>query len=164
MSASQRIPLSVLARNSHKGLSREISSETGRRRGKARSQGSQQKRGVSDSQKKETVREKQLLKEKLGPVDLETGSASARGWVTVLGSCVGILSEIMLAIATECRKGAKNYSLLTLRANPSPFLFVLLSSTLGYIYYICYIFVRYVKCYWLEMRETTRLSNGHELK
>ena len=34
VSASQRIPLSVLARNPQKGLVRDISEETGRRRGK----------------------------------------------------------------------------------------------------------------------------------
>ena len=38
VSASQRIPLFALARNPHKGLAREISYETGRRGGKARSQ------------------------------------------------------------------------------------------------------------------------------
>ena len=32
--ASQRIPLSILAQNPHKELEREISHETGRRRGK----------------------------------------------------------------------------------------------------------------------------------
>ena len=57
----------------------------------------------------------------------------------------------------------QNFSLLTLRPNPSPCLFVLLSSTLGYICYICYIFVKHVKCPWPEMRESTRLSNSHEL-
>ena len=51
----------------------------------------------------------------------------------------------------------QNFSLLMLRANPSPCLFVLLSSTLGYI---CCIFVKHVKCPWLEMRGTTRRLNG----
>ena len=46
VNASQ-IPLSVLARNSHKELAREISHETGRRRGKARFQRSEQKKAVS---------------------------------------------------------------------------------------------------------------------
>ena len=51
--ASQRIPLSVLTRNPHIGLAREISHETGRRwkketieKGRAE-QGSQQERAVS---------------------------------------------------------------------------------------------------------------------
>ncbi len=43
LGASQRIPLSVLARIPHKGLVREISYETGIRRGKARSQGNEEK-------------------------------------------------------------------------------------------------------------------------
>ena len=55
----------VLARNPHKGLAREISYETGRRRGKTRSQSSQQI-GVSDSQGKATVRERRLLKRGFG--------------------------------------------------------------------------------------------------
>ena len=38
--ASQRIPFSVLAQNPHKGLAREISPETGRRRGKGGSRDS----------------------------------------------------------------------------------------------------------------------------
>ena len=69
--------MSVLARNPHKWLAREISYETGRRRRKARSQ-SREQRGVSDRQGKATVRERPLLKEKLGLVDPEAGSASAR--------------------------------------------------------------------------------------
>ena len=56
VSANQRIPLSALVRNLHKGLAREISYETGRCWGKARSQGSPQKKGVSDSQGKATAR------------------------------------------------------------------------------------------------------------
>ena len=47
--------MSVLARNPHKGLAREISYETGRRREKARSQGNQQKREVINRQGKTTV-------------------------------------------------------------------------------------------------------------
>ena len=62
-----------------KGLAREISCETGGRRGKARSQSSQQKKGVSNSQGKATVRERRLPSEELGPVDPEARSASARG-------------------------------------------------------------------------------------
>ena len=50
VSASQSVPLSVLARNPHKGLTREISYETGRRRMKARSQGREQKKGVERRQ------------------------------------------------------------------------------------------------------------------
>ena len=159
VSASQSIPLSVFARNPHKGLAREISYEIGRRRGKARSQSIEQRR-VSDRQGKVTVRERQLLKKELGLVGPEAGSAS------VPGSCVGISFGYTLAIATDaqkCQKSVKNFYLLTLRVYPSPRLFVLLSYTLGYICYICCIFVKHVKCPWPETRKTTRLSNGYEL-
>ena len=78
MSTSQRIPLSVLTRNPHKGLARETSYEAGRRRGKVRSQNSE-KRGVSDGQGKATIRERPLLMENFGLVDPEDGSASERG-------------------------------------------------------------------------------------
>ena len=64
VSASQRIPLSVLVRNPHKVLD-EISYKIGRRQRKARSQNSQQI-GVSDSQGKLTVRERWLLKQGVG--------------------------------------------------------------------------------------------------
>ena len=74
---SQRIPLSVLARNPDKVLAREISCETGKRQGKARSQSSEQRR-VSDSRERATVRKRQLLKEELGLVEPEAGSVSAR--------------------------------------------------------------------------------------
>ena len=103
MSASQRIPLSALARNWQEGLAREISYETGRRPGKARSEIREQ-RGVNDSQGKATVREKQLLEEELGPVDLEAESVSTRGWVSVPGRWVKISLGYTLAIATEPQK------------------------------------------------------------
>ena len=161
MSASQGIHLSVLARNPHKEIAREISYETERRR-KARPQ--------SRKQELATVRERRRSEggsywmRSLGLVGPEAGSASARWWVSVPGICVGISLGYTLAIATDtqkCQKSAKNFSLLTLRDNPSPCLFILLFSTLGYICYICCIFVKHVKCPWPEMRETTRLSNGH---
>ena len=96
VSASQRSPLSVLVRNPHRRFVRKISYETGRRRGKARSQGSQQKRAVSDSRGKVTFRERRLLSEELGPVDPEAESASARGWVSVPGSYVGIFKYTLV--------------------------------------------------------------------
>ena len=95
--------------------------------------------------------------------DLWTKKPGHPARVSVPGSCVQISCRDTLVIATERQKSIKKFSLLTLRANPSPFLFVLLSSTLGYICYICCIFVKYMKCPWPEMRGTTRLSNGHEV-
>ena len=106
VSASQRIPSSVLVRNPHKWLSREISYETWRRQGKARSQGSQQKRAVNRSWGKVTVRERQLLSKELGPEEPETGSVSVRGRVSVPGSCVGTL-EYTLVTDTEAQNARK---------------------------------------------------------
>ena len=52
VSASQRIALSVLVQNPHKELACAISNEPGRRQGKTKSQGSQQKPEKSNSQRK----------------------------------------------------------------------------------------------------------------
>ena len=104
VNASQRIPLSVLVRNQHKGLAHEISHETGRRRGKARSKDSQQKKAVNWSRGKVTVRERRPLSEELGPVESEAGLVNVRGWVSVPGGCVGISLEYTLAIAHRCTR------------------------------------------------------------
>ena len=124
VSASQ-IPLSVLARNPHKV--HEISYETGRRRGKARSQdrekrgqlageNSQQKSGEADGQRKATAR--------------TCGPRGRVGQRVRVSQRVGISLEYTLAIAHRCtgkpHKSVINFSLLALGANPSPWLFVLL--------------------------------------
>ena len=158
VSANQKIPLSVLARNPYKGFEREISLETGRRRGKVRSQGrteessqqkwteegSQQERAVNRSRGKPMVRERRLL----GPVDSEAGLANMRGWVSVLGGFVGISHENTLAMAPRCTESYKktviNFSLLALGTNPSPCLPVLFSSTLSIVYVVFCVFVK--KC------------------
>ena len=139
VSASQRIPSSRLVRNPHKGLACEISYETGRRRGKARSPGSQQKRGVSDSLERAIVRERQQLKEELGLVDPEAGLASARVWVSVPGSCVGISFEYTLVTATECQKSAKTSPFLRLGQPKS----VLVYSSFFHsrLYMLCLLFI-----------------------
>ena len=54
------------------------------------------------------------LSEELGLVDPEARSASARRWVSVPGSCVGISFEYTLVIATECQKSAKTSLFLRL--------------------------------------------------
>ena len=69
-------------------------------------------RAVNKSQGKVTVRERQLLSEELGPVNPEAGSASMRGWVSVLGSCVGILFEYMVVTAQKQRMPVKCQKLL----------------------------------------------------
>ena len=97
----QRIPLSVLARNPHKGLVREISHQIGEktREGKvpelSTEERSQQKRAVNRSRGKATVRERRMLSEELGPVDPETAHRKPH-------------------------KSVKNLTLLALGANPSP--------------------------------------------
>ena len=93
--------------------------------------------GISDSQKKATVRKRRLPSGKLGPVDPEAGSASVKGWVSIPGSCMGISSaRSWQTRSTECEESAKNLFLFRLRANPSPYLFGFLSSTLGCVCYI----------------------------
>ena len=76
VSASQRIPSSVLARNPHKGRAFEITYETGRRRVKATSQGSEQKKAVSRRGQSTKVKRRE---QELGPVDSEAGLANVRG-------------------------------------------------------------------------------------
>ena len=145
LNASQRIPLSALERNPYKGLACEISYKTGRRRGKARSQGSQQMIGVSDSRWKVTVRERRLPSEELGPVDSKAWSANARWWFSVPGGYVGISFGYTLAIATDTQKTrekCQNFSLLGFGANPRLRLFVLLFSTLYYICCVCCVFCK----------------------
>ena len=112
-----------------------------KRRRKARSQSSQQKRGVSDSQGKATVREKQLLKEELRLVEPEAGSASAIGWVSVPGSCGGISLWYTFPITTDAQisqKSVKNLSLHTLtQVRTCLFFFLILSAT--YIMSLAYL-------------------------
>ena len=95
VSASQKISLSVLTRNPHKGLAHEISYETGRRRRKAKSK----KEAEQSSRQKRIVKRRE---QELGPVDLEAGLAYVRGWVSVPGGFVGISFEYTLAIAHRC--------------------------------------------------------------
>ena len=74
----QRIPLSVLARNPHKGLAREISHETGRGRGKEGYRDSRQERAVKKmsvktrEQGREDTSQQKSERRPLRPVDLQT--------------------------------------------------------------------------------------------
>ena len=76
VSASQRIPLSVLARNPHKGLARKISHETARRgkEGTRTEERRRQNREVDGTE--QSAGESRRL---LGPVDSEAGLANERG-------------------------------------------------------------------------------------
>ena len=132
--ASQRIPLSALARDLLKGLAREIFPVTRRGRGKegSRENRRRQNRDVDwTGQSTEVEGSRQLREERrlLGPVDSVAGLANVRGWVSIPGNFVGISLELTLALAhgfTECQESVKNFALLTLGAEPSPYLFVFL--------------------------------------
>ena len=69
VSASQRIPLSVLARNLHARFPTRSEEDEER----------QSPRAVNRSRGTVMVRERRLPSEELGPVDSEAGSTSARG-------------------------------------------------------------------------------------
>ena len=100
----------------------------------------------SDTQGEATVRERRLLK----------SAAEARSWdlwtqkpsQTVRADDTVFLCGNFIQIHAHDSHRMPEKCLLTLRANPSLCLFVLLSSTLCYICYICCIFVRHVKCPW----------------
>ena len=95
VSASKRIPLSVLAQNPHKRLGHNISYETRSQHGKAKSQSSQQKSEEGNSQKRWLPSKE---------------SANVRGWVSVPGGCVGILLGYTLAIAHRCTENHRKMS------------------------------------------------------
>ena len=100
-------------------------------------------KGASDSQEKVTDSQREAAAEE------GVGTCGPRSQVTqcerMSQHCWEFLSGDMLMIATECWKSVKNFSLLTLRPYSSPFLFVLLSPTLGYTCYVSCIFVKHVK-------------------
>ena len=112
------------------------------RKGKVPGQSTGQK-GVSDSQRKATVRERRLLSEELGPVDPKARSGRARAWASVSGSCVGIFVWVHARDrhrSTECRKSAKNFSLrLGLTQVRACLFFCLL---LLVVYVVSYVFVK----------------------
>ena len=127
--ASQRIPFSVLARNPKKGLAREISYETGRRRGKAKSQDSQQKKAVNRSWGKVTVRKRWLPSEELWPVDSEARSTNTRGWVSVPGIRISLGYTLVIARCTE------NHTKVS---RTSPFLRSELTQVRARLFFFCF--------------------------
>ena len=158
-----QIPFSVFARNPHKGLICKISHETLRRWGKAKSQikrteesnqqkkkavskweeGSLQESAVNGSRGKLTVRERRLLR----PVDPVAGLANVRGWFSIPSGCVGISLEYTLVIAHRSSaylESVTNFSLLSLGANLSPYLFVLFFFHILIVYVVPCVFVK--KC------------------
>ena len=120
VSARQKIPLSVLGRNPHKELAREIFHETGRGRGK---EGPWENREGSRKEKRAEKRPGQRKRQSagesrwlLGCVDLDDGFANVRRWVGIPGDFVGISHEDTLVIACRCRESCTKVS------QTSPFL------------------------------------------
>ena len=116
--ASQRIPLSVLARNLHKRLAREISHRKKTRKG--RSLGEQKKAVNRREQNRPVGRREQ----ELGPVDSEAGLANVRGWVSVPPGFAGISLEYTLALGHRCTGSYAKVS------QTSPFLHLELTQVL----------------------------------
>ena len=121
VSTSQRLLLHIFARNPHKGLAREISYETARGRGKA------------------TVRERRLLKQ-----GVRTCGSRSQVRQRERVNFIRVLASDNHRMTEKCQ----NFTLHTITANPNPCLFVL-SSTLGYICYVCCKFVNHLKYPWL---------------
>ena len=91
---SQKIPLSVLARNPHKELVCEISHETGRGRGKEGPRSDNRRRENREGNR--TAGESRQLR---GCVVPEARLANMRGWVSIPGDFLGISLEYILALA-----------------------------------------------------------------
>ena len=100
--ASQRIPLSVLVQNPHKGLAQEISHETGRGLGKEGPRAEEKEEVKRRRQNREVDRIEQPVGEsrwQLGSMDSKAGLANIRRWVSIPGDFVGVSLEYTLAIA-----------------------------------------------------------------
>ena len=143
VSACQKIPSSVLSRNPHKGLAREISHETGRGRGKEgpkenrkgvsqekwTEQSSRQKSGVADGRERW----------RLEPVDSDAGLANIWRWVSIPGDFVEILLEYTLVLAhrnTECSKVSETSPFLRLELTQARDCLFFFSSTLSVAYIV----------------------------
>ena len=155
VSASQRIPLSVLAQNPHKGFASKISHETRRGGGKARSQNRAVERTERTGQSREQKRAVSRREQELGPVDSEARLANMRGWVSVPGGFVRNVARIYAHDSSQMHrklhKSVTNFSLLALGANPSLWLFVLLFFDLSIVYVVFCVFVK--KCEILLARD-----------
>ena len=150
VSASQKIPLSVLARNPHKGFACEISHETGRGRGprlnrrklnrigQSAGESSRQKSGEADGQRKSTAR----TCGSRGRVG-QREKMSLRSW-WLCGNFARIHARDSSLMHRKLHKSVTNFSLLALGANPSPCLVVLFSSTLSVVYVVFCVSVK--KC------------------
>ena len=133
VSASQRIALSVLARNPHKELVREISYETGRR-GNARFQYSQQERVVNRNQREATARRGARICGTRGWVGQRERMSQCSWWLC--GNFARIHVRDSPQMHSKLPKSVPNFSLLALGANPSPCLFVFLFLHLSIVYVV----------------------------
>ena len=130
VSASQKIPLSVLARNPHKGLAHKISHETKRGQVKEsprvkRSQNTEETRaenGEADSREKETEQTSRQKRAGTRTCGLRSGLANMRGWVSVPSGFVEISVKYILMLAHRC---TENYDKVS---KTSPFLRLELSQ------------------------------------
>ena len=114
--SSQRIPLSVLARNPHKGFVREISHETGSEGGKEgpREGHSQQKGAEEDSRQERAVKRRSVRKWESGR---EETSQQKSAWLVALWE---FSLEYTLALAHRMHKTWHRLPPLALGANLSP--------------------------------------------
>ena len=125
--ASQRSPLSVLARNPHKGRARGIIHETGRGRGKARSESRTEQSRTEESRQRTEQRSRQKragaracgLRDR---VDQRERMSQHSWWLC--GNFTRIHARASPQMHRKLRKSVTNFSLLALGANPSLCLFV----------------------------------------
>ena len=125
--ASQRIPLSVLAWNPHKGLACEITYETGRGRGK---------KGPRKNRRNQSIDQGSQQKRAGAMACGLRGRVGQRERMSQRSSCLcGNFARIHACTSPQThrklRKSVTNFSLLARGANPSLCLFVLFSSTLS---------------------------------
>ena len=128
-------PLSVLARNPHKGLAREIFHETGRGRGKEGLRDSRQERAVKSrsvkriEQGREETSQQKSERRLLRPVDIQMPGWPTREDKSALLVACGSFARVHARVNPQkhrMHKSLTDFSLLALGANPSPWLFVLL--------------------------------------
>ena len=155
-SGSQKIPLSVLALNPHKRLVREISEESGKRRGKE---------GLRHNRRRRTEKK---------PVDWTEQSAGESRMCNPEAWLVNVEDEsAFLVTLWEFHSNTRRYSLQKARkvSQTSPFLCLELTQDRVCLFsflppsrlcMLCLCVVKKCEIPLPEMRETTRHSDSHE--